>query len=272
MRPSWSSFSSVSRAISRRTPSKPESTTAPGVSSMMKSTPVRFSSARMLRPSRPMIRPFMSSAASWTTDTVVSAAWPAARRCMQTERMLRTRRSASRLVSSSIWRIRRAASCLAWSSISLSSSCLALARRHARRAARACARPRRGSSASASRSLLELGLASRERVLAALERVARARSAPACERRWRCAASRSRGRRGRARRRACVRRATAATTIPTAMSAAAPMISMVVPLARPGATGPIPLHCLCGSDRAARAGRTNGCQPGDEVADWLTAS
>ncbi len=30
MRPSWSSFSSVSRAISRRTPSNPESTTAPG--------------------------------------------------------------------------------------------------------------------------------------------------------------------------------------------------------------------------------------------------
>ena len=45
--------------------------------------------------------------------------------------MLRTRRSASRLVSSSIWRIRRAASCLAWSSISWSSSCLARARRHA---------------------------------------------------------------------------------------------------------------------------------------------
>ena len=58
----------------------------------------------MLRPSRPMMRPFMSSAGSWTTDTVVSAAWPAASRCMTTERMLRTRRSASRLVSSSIWR------------------------------------------------------------------------------------------------------------------------------------------------------------------------
>ncbi len=61
------------RAISRRTPSKPESTTAFGVSSMMKSTPVRFSSARMLRPSRPMMRPFMSSEVSCTTETVVSA-------------------------------------------------------------------------------------------------------------------------------------------------------------------------------------------------------
>ncbi len=52
---------SVSRAISRRSPSNDERTTAFGVSSMMKSTPVRCSSARMLRPSRPMIRPFMSS-------------------------------------------------------------------------------------------------------------------------------------------------------------------------------------------------------------------
>ena len=52
---------------------------------MMKSTPVRFSSARMLRPSRPMIRPFMSSEGSCTTETVVSAAWPAASRCMATD-------------------------------------------------------------------------------------------------------------------------------------------------------------------------------------------
>ena len=79
----------------------------------------------MLRPSRPMMRPFMSSAWSWTTDTVVSAAWPAASRCMTTERMLRTRRSASRLVSSSIARTRRAESWRTWSSSSLSRSALA---------------------------------------------------------------------------------------------------------------------------------------------------
>src|SRR3954454_14947889 len=91
MRPSESSFSSVIRAISRRTTSKPDRITAFGVSSMMKSTPVRCSRARMLRPSRPMMRPFMSSAGSWTTDTVVSAAWPAASRCMTTARVLRTR-------------------------------------------------------------------------------------------------------------------------------------------------------------------------------------
>src|ERR1700750_2082422 len=84
MRPSWRSFSSVMRAISRRAPSKAESTTAFGVSSMMKSTPVRFSRARMLRPSRPMMRPFMSSDGSWTTETVVSAAWLGGRRCIAT--------------------------------------------------------------------------------------------------------------------------------------------------------------------------------------------
>ena len=74
MRPSWSSFSRVRRAISRRTPSKPERITADGVSSMMKSIPVRVSSVRMLRPSRPMMRPFRSSDWSCTTDTVVSTA------------------------------------------------------------------------------------------------------------------------------------------------------------------------------------------------------
>ena len=73
MRPSVSSLVSVRRAISRRTPSNPESTTASGVSSMMKSMPVTFSRARMLRPSRPMMRPFMSSEGRATTDTVVSA-------------------------------------------------------------------------------------------------------------------------------------------------------------------------------------------------------
>ncbi len=46
---------------SRRTGSKAESDTASGVSSTMMLTPVIASNARMLRPSRPMIRPFMSS-------------------------------------------------------------------------------------------------------------------------------------------------------------------------------------------------------------------
>ena len=61
MRPSAISLVSAIRAISRRTGSKPVRTTVSGVSSMIRSTPVAFSSARMLRPSRPMIRPFISS-------------------------------------------------------------------------------------------------------------------------------------------------------------------------------------------------------------------
>ena len=49
----------------------------------------------MLRPSRPMMRPFMSSDGSSTIETVVAAAWLAASRPMPVEMMLRTRRSDS---------------------------------------------------------------------------------------------------------------------------------------------------------------------------------
>ena len=42
-------------------------TTVSGVSSMIRSMPVACSRARMLRPSRPMIRPFISSLGRWTT-------------------------------------------------------------------------------------------------------------------------------------------------------------------------------------------------------------
>ena len=47
---------------------------APGVSSTISSTPVAVSSARMFRPSRPMMRPFRSSLGRSTTETVVSIA------------------------------------------------------------------------------------------------------------------------------------------------------------------------------------------------------
>ena len=126
MRPSAISRSSVSRAISRRTPSKLESTTADGVSSMITSTPVSFSRARMLRPSRPMIRPFISSLGSSTRRVVDSLECFAASRCIATERMLRARRSASARVSSSICCSRSPAWCLASCSTSASSSCLRL--------------------------------------------------------------------------------------------------------------------------------------------------
>ena len=92
-------------------PSNDESTTACGVSSMMKSTPVRCSSARMFRPSRPMMRPFMSSLASSTTVTVVSAVWLAATRWSASATSARARRRASPRASSSIWRTERASSC-----------------------------------------------------------------------------------------------------------------------------------------------------------------
>ena len=125
MRPSAISRSSVIRATSRLTPSKLESITAEGVSSMMTSTPVSASKARMLRPSRPMIRPFISSLGSSTRRVVDSLAWVAARRCIATERMLRARRSASCLVSSSMSRSRRPAWWRASCSTSATRSCLA---------------------------------------------------------------------------------------------------------------------------------------------------
>ena len=91
MRPSWISFSSASLAVSRRMLSKPVTTTMPGVSSTMTSTPVAFSKARMLRPSRPMIRPFMSSVGMSTVLTVVSAVCAAAYRWIAVARTSRVR-------------------------------------------------------------------------------------------------------------------------------------------------------------------------------------
>ncbi len=61
IRPSLTSSVRVIRAVSRRTGSKQDSSTDSGVSSIITFTPVTCSNARMLRPSRPMIRPFMSS-------------------------------------------------------------------------------------------------------------------------------------------------------------------------------------------------------------------
>ena len=102
--------------------SNDESTTACGVSSMMKSTPVRCSSARMLRPSRPMMRPLRSSEASSTTVTVASAVWLAATRWSASATRARARRRASDRASSSIWRTSRASSCRT-RSFERSSSC-----------------------------------------------------------------------------------------------------------------------------------------------------
>ncbi len=104
------------RATSRRTGSNDDTDTASGVSSTMRLTPVVASKARMLRPSRPMILPFISSEGSATTDTVDSVTTSEARRCTAVARMRRARRSASSraLISMSRTTIiasRRASSC-----------------------------------------------------------------------------------------------------------------------------------------------------------------
>ena len=72
MRPSRINRSIVWRATSSRTGSKAERTTALGVSSTSTVTPVVASNDRMFLPSRPMMRPFMSSPVNATVAVVVS--------------------------------------------------------------------------------------------------------------------------------------------------------------------------------------------------------
>ncbi len=73
--------------IDPRTGSKQERVIASGVSSIIRSTPVAVSMARMFRPSRPIMRPFISSLGSGTTETVASEEWSAAQRCMHWDKM-----------------------------------------------------------------------------------------------------------------------------------------------------------------------------------------
>ena len=104
MRPSSTSFARVMRAASRRTGSKHLRTTASGVSSMMRFTPVVASNARMLRPSRPMMRPFMSSLGRANTLTVDSAVCSEATRWIAIVTILRARSSPSSRARCSISR------------------------------------------------------------------------------------------------------------------------------------------------------------------------
>ena len=76
--PSSINFSKAILATSLLNASNPEITTASGVSSIMKSTPVNVSSVLIFLPSLPMILPFISSFGKVTVDTVVSAVWSAA--------------------------------------------------------------------------------------------------------------------------------------------------------------------------------------------------
>jgi hypothetical protein len=108
IRPSTISFSRAWRATSRRSGSKAEMTMASGVSSMIRSTPVAASRARMFRPSRPMILPFRSSEGSSTTETVASTTVSEARRWIAMPMIRRAFWVACSLASSSIRRIRPA--------------------------------------------------------------------------------------------------------------------------------------------------------------------
>ena len=131
MRPSAMSLVSAIRATSRRTGSKPDRTTVSGVSSMIRSTPVACSSARMLRPSRPMMRPFISSDGRWTTETVCSAVWSAATRCIAVMTMSRALSWASSRAARSMARASLTASCSASSRTASSRTLLASSARHA---------------------------------------------------------------------------------------------------------------------------------------------
>ncbi len=72
------SFSKLRRAISRRNVSKADRVTASGVSSIITSTPVAISKARIFLPSLPITRPFISSLGKATTLTVDSTVCSAA--------------------------------------------------------------------------------------------------------------------------------------------------------------------------------------------------
>ena len=111
IRPSAINFSKAILATSRRTGSKLEMVIVSGVSSIIKSTPVIVSMALILRPSRPIIRPFISSFGNCTTEMVASATWSAAQRWMATVIISRAKFSASSLVCCSMSIILAAFSC-----------------------------------------------------------------------------------------------------------------------------------------------------------------
>ena len=70
--PSSINFSKASFATSLLNGSKPDITTASGVSSIIKSIPVNVSNVLIFLPSLPIILPFISSFGRLTIDTVVS--------------------------------------------------------------------------------------------------------------------------------------------------------------------------------------------------------
>ena len=125
IRPSLTSSVKVIRAVSRRTGSKQDSRTDSGVSSIITLTPVTCSKARMLRPSRPMIRPFMSSPGRWTAETTDSEVCSDATRWMAPTTIIWARQVASRAACRSMSRATRTACRLASCSTAATSSAFA---------------------------------------------------------------------------------------------------------------------------------------------------
>ena len=99
MRPSFISISKLKRATWRRTGSKLDKTTIPGVSSTRMSTPVARCNAWILRPSLPIMRPFISSSVSFTAVTVRSAVTSLLIRSMAVSKIVWARSSASSMAS-----------------------------------------------------------------------------------------------------------------------------------------------------------------------------
>ena len=85
----------------------------------------------MLRPSRPMIRPFISSFGRWTTVTVCSAVWSAATRWIAVTMMSRAFSVASSRARRSIDRASLTASCSASSRTGLEEHALGVLGGHA---------------------------------------------------------------------------------------------------------------------------------------------
>ena len=83
------------------------------------------SKARMLRPSRPMIRPFISSPGKCSTETTDSLVCSLATRWMARVTIRLARSSPSRRAAFSVSRISSAASRLAWFWMPVTSSALA---------------------------------------------------------------------------------------------------------------------------------------------------
>ena len=111
IRPSETNFSNANFAISLLTGSKQDRTTASGVSSIIKSTPVNVSNVLIFLPSRPIMRPFISSEGKLTVATVDSITWSIAHLCITVVKISLAFSFETSLIWFSFSRIKAFASC-----------------------------------------------------------------------------------------------------------------------------------------------------------------